>query len=114
MVQVLCNSKYKKSIKLASHKLTIFIYAAETSESVHPVSVNNLGWNKTSSSLAKTKYSNSSGQWGTRAATVMNNPPDLPEEQAGPFIWKAAKFSVIFLSNSTQPFNFNESILNNI
>lgn len=95
MVQVLRNIKYKESIKLASLKLTIFICAAETPEIVHPVNVNNSGWNKSSASFAKTKYSNSSGQWGTGAATVMNNPPDFPKKQTGPSIWKAAEFSVI-------------------
>lgn len=43
MVQVLRNIKYKESIKLASLELRIFIYAAETPENVHPVSVKNPG-----------------------------------------------------------------------
>lgn len=98
MVQVLRNIKYKESIKLASLELRIFIYAAETPENVHPVSVKNPGWNKTPASFAKTKYSNASGYWGTGAATVttlMNDTPDLPKEQTGPIIWKVAEFSVI-------------------
>lgn len=73
----------------------IFIYTAETPKSVHPVSVNNSGWNETSVSFAKTKYSNSSSQWGTGTTRVMNNSPDLLKEQTGPSIWKTAElFSV--------------------
>lgn len=76
----------------------IFIYAAETPENVHPVSVNNSGRNKTSASFAKNKIQQP--QWSVRYKSYNsdhsdNNPPDLPKEQTGPSIWKDAEFMVM-------------------